>query len=163
MSDYQMIAGYAHKLGCNGKCGAIAGCFPEWVREEIERFPQREKQPCRIILHKIPAECSAERKATPIWSGVLRYFPDAQAAKARLSKKGNDKHNPGEPLHWSRGKSNDHGDCIIRHQMNPDELDPETGELHAVAVAWRADAQLQLLEEKRILAAGGVPLSGVKS
>lgn len=120
------------------------------------RVPRYDDQ-CGFVTPSI----SAERKATPIWSGVLRYFPDAQAAKARLSKKGNDKHNPGEPLHWSRGKSNDHGDCIIRHQLNPDEIDPETGELHAVAVAWRADAQLQLLEEQRILAAGGTPLSGV--
>lgn len=92
---------------------------------------------------------SAQRKATPIWSGVLRYFPDALAAVARLSKAGNDKHNPGEPLHWSRGKSNDHGDCLVRHQLTPDEIDPETGELHAVAVAWRALAQLQLLEEAK--------------
>jgi len=93
---------------------------------------------------------SEERKATPIWSGVLRYFPDAIAAVARLSKRGNDKHNPGEPLHWAREKSNDHVDCILRHQMEPDAIDEDTGELHAVAVAWRALAQLQLLEEKRL-------------
>lgn len=89
------------------------------------------------------------RKETPIWSGVIRYFPDALAAVARLSKKGNDKHNPGEPLHWARDKSTDHGDCIVRHQMEPEAIDAETGELHACAVAWRALAQLQLLEEKR--------------
>lgn len=93
---------------------------------------------------------SAARKATPIFSGVLRYFPDALAAVARLSKLGNDKHNPGEPLHWSRDKSNDHGDCIVRHQIDFDMIDPETGEYHAVAVAWRALAQLQLLEEARL-------------
>ena len=92
---------------------------------------------------------SATRKATPIYSGVMRYFPDALAAVARLSKAGNDKHNPGQPLHWAREKSTDHGDCIIRHQMEPDKIDPETGELHAAAVAWRALAQLQLLEEAR--------------
>ena len=94
-------------------------------------------------------DTSAVRKATPIFSGCLRYFPNALAAIARLSKAGNDKHNPGEPLHWSRGKSNDHGDCLVRHQMDFDQIDPETGEYHAVAVAWRALAQLELLEEKR--------------
>lgn len=99
----------------------------------------------------IPVTDSTTRKATPIWSGVLRYFPDALAAVARLSKAGNDKHNPGEPLHWSRDKSNDHGDCLVRHQLTPDMIDPETGELHATAVAWRALAQLQLLEEARVL------------
>lgn len=97
-----------------------------------------------------PADEGAKRKATPIWSGVMRYFPDALAAVARLSKAGNDKHNPGQPLHWARDKSTDHGDCIARHQMEPEQIDCETGELHAAAVAWRALAQLQLLEEKRL-------------
>lgn len=96
-----------------------------------------------------PSSESQQRKDTPIFSGVMRYFPDALAAVARLSKKGNDKHNPGEPLHWARGKSTDHGDCIARHQITFDQIDPETGEYHAVAVAWRALAQLQLLEEQR--------------
>jgi hypothetical protein len=105
---------------------------------------------------------SVTRKATPIYSGVLRYFPDALAAVARLSKAGNDKHNPGEPLHWSRGKSNDHGDCLVRHQLEPEQMDPETGELHATSVAWRALAQLQLLEEARRLAALAGPMGKAK-
>lgn len=90
---------------------------------------------------------SDARKRTPIFSGVMHYFPDAVAAVARLSYKGNEKHNPGEPLHWARDKSPDHGDCILRHQIEYDKIDPETGEYHACAVAWRALAQLQLLEE----------------
>lgn len=94
---------------------------------------------------------STTRKATPIFSGVMMYFPAALAAVARLSKKGNDKHNPGEPLHWSREKSTDHGDCIARHQITFDQIDPESGEYHAAGVAWRALAQLQLLEETRTL------------
>lgn len=98
-----------------------------------------------------PAQSESERrKATPMFSGVLRYFPDALAAVARLSKAGNDKHNPGQPLHWAREKSKDHGDCLMRHQTTFDEIDPETGEYHAVAVLWRAAAQLQELEEKRL-------------
>lgn len=97
-----------------------------------------------------PRNESERRKAEPVYSGVLRYFPLALRAVARLSKKGNDKHNPGEPLHWSRDKSTDHGDCIVRHQLEPEAIDPETGETHAVAVAWRALAQLELLEEKRL-------------
>lgn len=91
---------------------------------------------------------SQERKNTPIFTGVIRYFPDALAAVARVSKIGNDKHNPGEPLHWSREKSTDHGDCIVRHQIEFDEIDKDTGEYHAAQVAWRALAQLQLLEEE---------------
>jgi hypothetical protein len=67
---------------------------------------------------------------------------------AKLSKLGNDKHNPGEPLNWSREKSTDHGDCIVRHQLEAEKLDPDTGLLHAAAVAWRAMAQLEVLLEK---------------
>lgn len=93
---------------------------------------------------------SAARKATPIFSGVLRYFPLALAAVARVSKIGNDKHNPGEPLHWSREKSTDHGDCIVRHQIDFDQVETDTGEYHAALVVWRALAQLELLEEGRL-------------
>jgi hypothetical protein len=50
-----------------------------------------------------------------MYSGCLMYFPAALAGVAQHSKKGNDKHNPGEPLHHARGKSMDHEDCIIRH------------------------------------------------
>lgn len=92
---------------------------------------------------------SKVRKSTPIFSGVLRYFPLALAAIARVSKAGNDKHNPGEPLHWAREKSTDHGDCIVRHQIDFDSLELDTGEFHAALVAWRALAQLELLEEER--------------
>jgi len=98
-----------------------------------------------------------ERKDTPIFSGVIRYFPDALAQVARLSKLGNDKHNPGQPLHWAKGKSTDHGDCILRHQMEFDEVDPDTGFLHAVAVAWRALAQLQMMCEAQ---EAGYPYQG---
>jgi hypothetical protein len=104
---------------------------------------------------------SAERKAIPIASGVLAYFPDAIAAVARVSKRGNDKHNPGEPLHWSRGKSSDHGDCAVRHMLTPDAIDPDSGEMERAHAAWRLLADLQLAEEKRLVAAGIKPLSGV--
>ena len=94
---------------------------------------------------------SKERKKVPLWGGLFRYFPDALVAVARLSWKGNEKHNPGEPLHWSRDKSNDHADCLLRHQMDcgNGEVDPDSGELHEVEVAWRALAQLQLALERQ--------------
>lgn len=65
---------------------------------------------------------SAERKTYPILSGCLRYFPAALAGVANISKQGNDKHNPGQLLHHSRNKSNDHGDCILRHLMDIQDL-----------------------------------------
>jgi len=92
---------------------------------------------------------SKERKNVPLVTGVLDYFPAALAAVARLSKFGNDKHNPGEDLHWARSKSNDHADCIARHLVDRGVIDPETGMSHTVEVAWRALALLQLEEEER--------------
>lgn len=103
----------------------------------------------------LPTDSKA-RKDTPIFSGVLRYFPLALAEVAKLSLIGNDKHNPGEPLNWSRGKSTDHGDCLVRHQMDAGTIDPDTitarfpeGLLHDVHVAWRALAQLQVALEAK--------------
>src|SRR5690349_8987831 len=58
---------------------------------------------------------SAVRKDIPIRSGCLDYFPAAIAGVAMHSVAGNNKHNPGEPLHHARGKSMDHADCIDRH------------------------------------------------
>ena len=85
----------------------------------------------------------AERKATPLCTGCFDYFADALAAVARLSLKANEKHNPGEPLHWSKGKSNDHADCLLRHLVERGKVDEEMQESHTVHVAWRALALLQ--------------------
>lgn len=104
---------------------------------------------------------SAERKAEPIHSGVLLYFPDALAAVARVSKAGNDKHNPGEPLHWARHKSTDQMDCATRHTLTPKLVDPETGEPELAAAVWRLLAELQLLEEQRNAAKGIKSYSGI--
>lgn len=104
---------------------------------------------------------SEERKGIPIHTGVMLYFPDALAAIARVSKAGNDKHNPGEPLHWSREKSSDHSDCAGRHMLTPDRFDPDTGQTERAQIAWRTLADLQIAEERRLIAAGIKPLSGV--
>jgi hypothetical protein len=66
---------------------------------------------------------SAERKNVPLFSGVLKYAPAALAGMARISKLGNDKHNPGEPLHHARGKSNDHPDCVVRHAVDVADIE----------------------------------------
>jgi hypothetical protein len=74
---------------------------------------------------------SAARKEAPIYEGFMCYFPNAIAEVARLSLTGNEKHNPGQPLHWSFTPSND------------------LEFLHAVMVAWRAMAQLETLLLKK--------------
>ena len=69
----------------------------------------------------LPTDSQA-RKSYPMLRGCLRYFPAALAGVALTSKLGNDKHNPGEELHHARGKSSDHGDCIVRHLMDVQDL-----------------------------------------
>lgn len=96
---------------------------------------------------------AAERKDVPIASGVLDYFPDALIAVARLSQKGNEQHNPGQPLHWDRDKSTDEADALMRHFLDRGTLDKD-GMPHSAKVAWRALALLQKEEED----AKGLPL-----
>lgn len=85
---------------------------------------------------------SNERKSYPMCTGVLDYFPDALAEVALISFNGNNKHNPGQPLHWARGKSMDHPDCAMRHLMERGGRDPE-GNRHSAQLVWRALAILQ--------------------
>lgn len=84
----------------------------------------------------------AERKTFPVASGVLDYFPDAIAAVANVSWKGNEQHNPGQPLHWARGKSADEADTMIRHFLQRGQRDTD-GLRHTAKMAWRALALLQ--------------------
>jgi len=84
-----------------------------------------------------------ERKALPVVTGVLDYFPDAIAEVARISKIGNDQHNPGQPLHWAKEKSTDHADCIGRHLTERGTIDTD-GARHSAKLAWRALANLQI-------------------
>lgn len=121
---------------------ATHGSTPAWATKVLA---EAEKAIEHQELH-LPQDSKA-RKETPICTGVLDYFPKALAAVARLSKAGNDKHNPGQPLHWAREKSTDHADCIIRHMMERGTVD-EFGILHEVSVAWRALAQLEVALEK---------------
>ena len=82
------------------------------------------------------------RKEQPVARGVLDYFPDAMAAVAHVSFVANEQHNPGEPMHWARGKSTDHADCIVRHLMDRGTIDDD-GLRHSAKAAWRALALLQ--------------------
>ena len=91
-----------------------------------------------------PVSKHAERKATPVFSGVLKYFPKAIKYVSQVSKAGNDQHHPNKPLHWDKSKSTDEPDALVRHlidhSINPVDDD---GMLHAGKVAWRALALLE--------------------
>ena len=87
----------------------------------------------------------ARRKGIPVYSGFVRYFPDAILAVAELSRIGNDQHNPGTPLRWDRSKSGDELDALMRHVLDDargESVDSD-GVLHKTKVAWRAMADLQ--------------------
>lgn len=86
------------------------------------------------------------RKALPIFDGVLMYFPDALLAVAEVSRIGNDQHNPGQPLHWARGKSMNQYDTALRHMVDHRlgaRYDSDSAR-HLAKAAWRVLAALQL-------------------
>jgi hypothetical protein len=110
------------------------------------------------------------RKAIPIFEGVVMYFPKALAAVAEVSHAGNQQHNPGEPLHWARGKSMDQYNTALRHMMDHrmgggrvyadrhldlivnngwvQEMRDKDGVRHLAKAAWRILAALQLAIEE---------------
>lgn len=76
---------------------------------------------------------SAERKTFPVYSGFVKYFPNAIAAVSHHSWVGNRQHHPDKPLHWDMDKSSDELDALMRHILEEDWE----------AVAWRAMSNLE--------------------
>lgn len=114
------------------------------ARGETEATPPSNPAYPRRLLSDMS---SAQRKEYPIVTGVLDYFPDALTMVAHVSYKGNQKHNPGQPLHHARGKSADHLDCIGRHLIERDRV--EDNILHMANEVWRSLAELQEMCEKK--------------
>ena len=83
-----------------------------------------------------------KRKQIPIYTGVIKYFPDAIAEIAKVSYAGNQQHHPDKPLHWDRAKSTDELDALMRHLLEAGKIDND-GMRHTAKVAWRALANLQ--------------------
>lgn len=117
------------------------------------------------------------RKALPLYTFLTEYFPDAFLELVKVSVAGNVQHNPGEPMHWARGKSMDQLNTAQRHLFDhgtgtvydtetlevlqaiyPD-AQPEAlqalsdagaiGTMHLAKAAWRILAEIQLLCESR--------------
>lgn len=116
-------------------------CLTDWLFIAKPAKPHIIPQFTALAARHIPAT-SAERKRYPMTTGCLDYFPDALAEVSHISYLGNEKHNPGEPVHWARGKSMDHADCCLRHLTERGTLDAE-GVRHTAQLAWRALALLQ--------------------
>ena len=108
---------------------------------------------------------NALRKALPLFTFLTEYFPDAILELVKVSVAGNMQHNPGEPMHWARGKSMDQLNTAQRHMWDyattglyndepplpPEILAAIGGEppMHLANAAWRLLAQIQLDCERR--------------
>ena len=123
------------------------------VKDEKEGAPLEEQAKYTDWEEEVsePVEVvskAQQRKAMPVYSGVLKYFPDALKEVSKGSKAGNDQHHPDKPLHWDKTKSTDNEDALVRHLIdhskNPIDDD---GVLHLTKVAWRALASLQIYLE----------------
>lgn len=151
-----------HSLGpqWEGRCYSSDGWFPI-CNNHIEIYKKYEKTQAfpggyeLRLINKVPVgtggaptrasilpENGQERKEFPVGTGFLDYFPDAVAAVANVSFRGNQQHNPGQPLHWDRSKSTDEPDTMIRHFLQRGTLDTD-GIRHSAKMAWRALALLQ--------------------
>src|SRR5690606_9538099 len=84
----------------------------------VQRAAVRQYGGC--AMNGLFPDDSDARKTYPVYSGLLAYFPAALAAIAHHSYVNNEKHNPGEPLHWNRAKSSDEADALLRHLMEGD-------------------------------------------
>ena len=143
-------ASHRFYIGATDDTGQHEGSFAE---DELELIPALPPNSPAIL----PAD-AAERKKVPIGTGVMDYFPAALAEVAKISYAGNQQHNPGEPLHWARGKSTDQADTMLRHFLERGTLDSD-GQRHSAKMCWRALAILQLELE-----AEGAPVArGAKS
>lgn len=108
----------------------------------------------RVLTDNILVSDSEYRKMLPVGTVITEYWPDALKGAAAVAWVGNEKHNPGEHLHWSRDKSADHVDCLLRHTIDAKKDDGWVTETlpdgrvyqvrHASAALWRAACLAQL-------------------
>ena len=86
-----------------------------------------------------------ERKAIPVYSGFVSYFPNAMKEVAQCSYRANKQHNGDEPLHWAMEKSKDELDALMRHLIDhASGIDwDDDGIRHLTKVCWRSLAMLE--------------------
>lgn len=75
-----------------------------------------------------------QRKAIPVYSAFMRFFPRAIVAVTKMSMEGQAQHNAdGDSIKWIRSASSDDKDALMRHVLEEDWA----------KVAWRAMAILE--------------------
>lgn len=145
--------------GCNfhdiGSANTIAHWLIEGSPDDITWTAEATAASLQVLQELLTGCPTLEPHRQMTLLELMRSYGVALMEVARLSKYGNDKHNAGEPIHWSRNKSFDHRDTIARHLLQYAENDTDDGMLHATKVAWRCLAYLQVLLEVK----EGLPMS----
>ncbi len=134
--DCPKQGGHGLKIdGRNGKCPPE----PETFRKEDWYYIPDNKDGAYI------PQDDAARKQSPMFRGLLGYFPAALFEVAAHSQESDQKHNPGatDGPTWARSKSSDHADCIVRHLVDAGKRGTLNRKYHLRALAWRALALLQ--------------------
>ena len=92
-----------------------------------------------------------ERKKIPVYSGFVKYFPNAMKDVAVCSRIANEQHHAGETLHWDMDKSTDELDAMMRHLIDHiSEPIDDDGIRHITKVAWRAMAMLERILTNKV-------------
>jgi len=93
---------------------------------------------------EVVTDKAQERKKIPVYSGFVKYFPNAMKEVAVCSRIANEQHHPNSPLHWDMDKSTDELDAMMRHLIDhTSEPIDDDGIRHLTKVAWRAMAMLE--------------------
>ena len=93
------------------------------------------------------------RKKTPVYTGFVKYFPNAMKEVSRASLIANEQHHKGTPLHWDMDKSTDELDALMRHLIDHasgEELDDD-GIRHLTKVCWRSMAMLERVLTNKVI------------
>jgi hypothetical protein len=100
----------------------------------------------KVEAEEVKAKSKAEvRKGIPVYSGFIKYFPNAIKEVSECSMKANRQHNGDEHLHWAMEKSKDELDALMRHLIDHAsgiEWDDDSIR-HLTKVCWRSLAMLE--------------------
>ena len=100
---------------------------------------------------EVVADKAQERKKIPVYSGFVKYFPNAIKEVAVCSRIANEQHHAGKPLHWDMDKSTDELDAMMRHLIDHiSEPIDDDGIRHITKVAWRAMAMLERILTNKV-------------
>jgi len=104
-----------------------------------------------IEVNLTPSGCLSDssyddkRKAIPVYSGFIKYFPNAIREISKCSVAGNNQHHADKHLHWDKSKSKQELDSAMRHLLDHAEgiIYDEDDVRHLAKTGWRVLAMLE--------------------